>query len=661
MLAQKRYPSRGSWRPDRGSCVSGDFEKFCDRGPCLSDNLLLSRILDEDVAALKASGAFDEEWYVNEYPDVRQSGIDPARHYLWLGVRLGRKPSAGQGAAPAVLAQPVPVVEQAPPPAPPAPEETRDMGLIDKARKLFAPRRDKTGDSVYDLVAEHFDEDFYLTTYPDVAAAGVDPIRHYLEAGWHEQRDPSLHFSTRFYAENNPDVISAGVNPFYHFIVAGKAEGRPGRHQLGFRWDILARLKPVAEQIRDFKSHRAPPSVTPLDVVEKLLSRGMAGANKVVLSFSHDDFTRNVGGIQLLLRRVMRLFRERGYTHIHVFPEFPLPFLDTSNDEISLGILVDGELAGYVGSRSLPKLLARNRPALASAKFIVHSLLGHNMDHTIEMLEAFGTREGVMWLHDFSSIYNNFTLLRNDVEYRGFPKPGTLARDLCEYGRADFCHAREFGKLFDRFQPTVVAPSQATLKIFTDARVLQPRATRIVEHVTLIDEPPPLIVSSTERGPLRVGYLGFPATHKGWPVFRELVLEFGDDPRYEFYHLGKGRVGGLNAKFIEVEGTEHKPDAMREAVARAGLDVAILWSICPETFCLTAYEAIAAGAFVISNPDAVNIVAAIERTGQGKVLQDEQALYDALVNAELARYARSQRSVRHYGMRYSDLSLEVLD
>ncbi|OYU72706.1 MAG: hypothetical protein CFE32_22970, partial [Alphaproteobacteria bacterium PA3] len=60
----------------------------------MSDNLLLSRILDEDVAALKASGAFDEEWYVDEYPDVRQSGIEPARHYLWLGVRLGRKPSA---------------------------------------------------------------------------------------------------------------------------------------------------------------------------------------------------------------------------------------------------------------------------------------------------------------------------------------------------------------------------------------------------------------------------------------------------------------------------------------------------------------------------------------------------------------------------------------
>lgn len=650
----------------------GNFEKFCDWGQFLSDNLLLSRILDEDVAALRASGAFDEEWYVNEYPDVRQSGIDPARHYLWLGVRLGRKPSPGSAAgigiappipAPAAVGQSVgtPEAEPAQPPSPPAREDNPGVGLIDQARRLFTRRRSPTGDGVYDLVAEHFDEEFYLTTYPDVAAAGVDPVRHYLEAGWQERRDPSLLFSTRFYMDNNPDVVAAGVNPFYHYIAAGKAEGRHGKHQLGFRYDILANLKPVAQQIAEMKSHRARPSVTPPGVIEKLLSRGMVGANKVVLSFSHDDFTRNVGGIQLLLRRELRLFRERGYTHVHVFPEFPLPFLDTSDDEISLGILINGELAGYVGSRSLPKLLANTRPALAGAKFIVHSLLGHNMDHTIEMLEAFGTREGILWLHDFSPIYNNFTLLRNDVEYRGFPKPGTLARELCEYGRADFCHGREFGKLFDRFQPTVVAPSQATLQIFTDAGVLHPRATRIVEHVTLIDQPPPPVLSHTETSRLRVGYLGFPATHKGWPVFKELVLEFGDDPRYEFYHLGKGRVGGLNAKFIEVEGSEHKPDAMREAVAKAGLDIAVLWSICPETFCLTAYEAIAAGAFVVSNPDAVNIAAAIERTGQGKVLQDEQALYAAIRNGEFAQYARSQRSVRYYGMRYSDLSLEVLD
>ncbi|MFM0017752.1 glycosyltransferase family protein [Paraburkholderia azotifigens] len=35
-----------------------------------------------------------------------------------------------------------------------------------------------------------FDADFYLSRYPDIAAAGVDPLVHYLEHGWQEGRYP---------------------------------------------------------------------------------------------------------------------------------------------------------------------------------------------------------------------------------------------------------------------------------------------------------------------------------------------------------------------------------------------------------------------------------------------------------------------------------------
>ena len=48
---------------------------------------------EDEVAAFRDSGQFDEQWYVEEYPDVKLVGIDPAKHYLWLGARLGRKPS----------------------------------------------------------------------------------------------------------------------------------------------------------------------------------------------------------------------------------------------------------------------------------------------------------------------------------------------------------------------------------------------------------------------------------------------------------------------------------------------------------------------------------------------------------------------------------------
>lgn len=79
-----------------------------------------------------------------------------------------------------------------------------------------------------DVVASSslFDRSWYLSTYPDVAAAGVDPVAHYLGSGAAEGRDPSLHFSTSQYLSNNPDVAATGINPLLHYEQFGKREGR---------------------------------------------------------------------------------------------------------------------------------------------------------------------------------------------------------------------------------------------------------------------------------------------------------------------------------------------------------------------------------------------------------------------------------------------------
>jgi hypothetical protein len=49
--------------------------------------------MERDAAAIRASGLFDEQWYTEQYPDVKILGIDPVEHYLLLGAALGRNPS----------------------------------------------------------------------------------------------------------------------------------------------------------------------------------------------------------------------------------------------------------------------------------------------------------------------------------------------------------------------------------------------------------------------------------------------------------------------------------------------------------------------------------------------------------------------------------------
>ncbi len=71
-----------------------------------------------------------------------------------------------------------------------------------------------------------FDEDWYLSRYPDVRSACMHPIIHYLAYGELLGRDPNPGFNTRFYLQEHPDVAATGINPLVHYITHGMHERR---------------------------------------------------------------------------------------------------------------------------------------------------------------------------------------------------------------------------------------------------------------------------------------------------------------------------------------------------------------------------------------------------------------------------------------------------
>jgi serralysin len=75
------------------------------------------------------------------------------------------------------------------------------------------------------VTANGFDFVFYLQHNPDVAAANVDPFRHFQTIGWTEGRNPNALFDTHGYLAAYPDVAATGVNPLVHFLTFGIHEG----------------------------------------------------------------------------------------------------------------------------------------------------------------------------------------------------------------------------------------------------------------------------------------------------------------------------------------------------------------------------------------------------------------------------------------------------
>ena len=144
---------------------------------------------------------------------------------------------ASKSAAPKSASKPVPVAKPAavkgsePQPAapiealPPAPANRAVAPAAAPSGATPAALTSVTGSAI-PPISLLFDPDWYLTTYPDVAAAGLDPIRHFFEDGAREGRDPNPFFKTEWYLAQNQDVVASKVNPFLHYLLYGAREGR---------------------------------------------------------------------------------------------------------------------------------------------------------------------------------------------------------------------------------------------------------------------------------------------------------------------------------------------------------------------------------------------------------------------------------------------------
>ena len=508
-----------------------------------------------------------------------------------------------------------------------------------------------------DPVRGEFDAAFYLANNQDVAATGVDPFKHFMTSGWREGRDPNRRFSIASYLDVHPDIGEAGVNPFAHYVITGRGEGRALKHDLGFRYEILKSASSLEARVRRLREAFPDGEPTKAEVLTRALKR-VGVSTRLHVSISHDDFTANLGGVQLCLTREAKAMRAAGVTHIHLYPAAPGLVIDFERERPLVGVLVNGKRVGLFSAETLMEQMG----PLAAGKsltFAVHSFIGHNIVSMTAVLMAMGAKAGYFWVHDFASVCAHYALLRNDVAFCGAPPPDSSACGVCLYGQRRRIHLAEHSRFFSTFAMTVLAPSQAALDLWTRSFPIAPVAAKVHPHATLRKR----LGTAPDRDPaaaLRVAFLGMPAEHKGWPVYARLVERFAEDPRYEFHHLGKTPDPAVEACFTAIEPSAEVAEPMAAAVERLGIDVAILWSLCPETFCFTAYEAVAGGAAIVTNPDAGNVPRFVVDNGYGQVAADEDVLIELFERGEILPLARAIRGEAAYSLAYSRMSADFI-
>src|SRR5882757_5107746 len=137
------------------------FERQADEVVDLTWAKMKQNFTSEPSVHSALNDLFDTEWYLEQYPDVLATGIDPRMHYLEYGAAEGRDP------------HPL------------------------------------------------FDTKWYLSNNQGVLKAGINPLVHYLIHGGNQGRDPHQLFNNAWYQSEHPEVLRDGVNPLIHFVSTG--------------------------------------------------------------------------------------------------------------------------------------------------------------------------------------------------------------------------------------------------------------------------------------------------------------------------------------------------------------------------------------------------------------------------------------------------------
>src|ERR1700722_14240106 len=151
------------------------------------------------------SGLFDADWYRTFYSDVADSGLDPVTHYLRIGGEENRPPSRSFDAQ--FYVSKYPDVAGA---GVSALVHYLKFGLSEGRQSRSLARN---GECQLILGSGFFIQDWYLSSYPEVAIQGVDPLEHFLDYAMVELCDPGPLFSTEYYLTVHPEVTAAASNP----------------------------------------------------------------------------------------------------------------------------------------------------------------------------------------------------------------------------------------------------------------------------------------------------------------------------------------------------------------------------------------------------------------------------------------------------------------
>ncbi len=308
-----------------------------------------------------------------------------------------------------------------------------------------------------------------------------------------------------------------------------------------------------------------------------------------LINISHSNYLIKTAGVERFIRDEINILQNEDISTLHIFPIIEVnksKFIPLSE---CVGINFNNKFIGIYSLNSLISFINnfKQRNNLVFIGIELHHLHGWSFDKLSDLIISLDL--GVkFYIHDYDTIGINY--LTSDI-------------DLSTINNERYQLFKNFISKIDLNIINIIFPSRNCynnwLSVFPEYKT----RSIIRDHLVLKGK---FNFNKEISGKINIAFIGSTAEHKGFNEWMELSKNLKDTD-YNFFYFGNSIQKMPNVKKIYVDFNPSTPLFMTNQLKENEIDIVFLYSKCQETYCYTYFEALIAGAFIITNKFSGNV------------------------------------------------------
>ncbi len=367
-----------------------------------------------------------------------------------------------------------------------------------------------------------------------------------------------------------------------------------------------------------------------------------------VVSLSFANYLKDKSGMPKVMLEHSKMYADSGISYIGLFSVKKNLFHDRIMLFCKFGLIVDGTFRGIYQMSQLLTMFASwcgNGHRLLDLH--IHHLLYVDLNRAEELLNGFPDVPIKVFLHDYYNACTNHNLLQQKTTFCGGKGLSPEYCGDCAHYKDSVRLQRRIHGMYQRHLERIIfiSPSEITRSIFLNFHPEYTEKVLVLPHEVFDKRTEEKLAMIEKDEKIRVAYLGMASYHKGWHAWKELV-EKADHNSYDFIVFNSTHDTYPGMRHVNVSFASERINAMVDALKGEKVHVAVFWSMCPETYSYTCFEAFCANAVLITREGSGNIADTVKRYECGKVLKDEAELFALFgepekLKADLNRYRQT--------------------